>query len=229
MANVDYILKFSEQFCKIAKYFDLEEFGSLPTGIENGRLSPQRHEMLSQLPISGIGGSRNTYILNSKKALKVAKTPRGLEGNKIEFENLKKYDSVWLPKVFDRANDYSWIEVEYAAPLKDQSEIENLINIDSDLFLSLVSIRHYVKSFNEAIKSKIEMLRIQEKSTFKSNDFLVNKLLEYIDNHYFAELDEIIKTMKLDSTEFREIENLGRSASGHLVLLDIGEQKYEYE
>jgi hypothetical protein len=73
MANVDYILKLSRQFCKIADHFDLEEFSSLPTGIETGKLSPERHAMLSQLPISGIGGSRNTYILNSEKALKVAK------------------------------------------------------------------------------------------------------------------------------------------------------------
>jgi hypothetical protein len=32
MANVDYILKLSKQFCKIADHFDLEEFSSLQTG-----------------------------------------------------------------------------------------------------------------------------------------------------------------------------------------------------
>ena len=214
MANVDYILKFSEQFCKIARHFDLKEFSSLPTGIENGRLSPQRHAMLSRLPISGIGGSRNTYILNSKKALKVAKNIRGLEGNEIEFNNLKKYDSVWLPKVFDRAEDYSWIEVEKVQPLKNFYEIDDLIKINHNIFLALLLERDYTLSFNDAIASAI--------TDSNADNFEYTK---YIDNPYLKELDKLIDEMNLDQVEFRDIENLGKSASDHLVLLDVGELK----
>lgn len=216
MANVDYILKLSEQFRKIAYHFDLEEFSSLPTGIENGRLSPQRHTMLSQLPISGIGGSRNVYILNSKKALKVAKNIRGLEGNKIEFENLKKYDSVWLPKVFDRANDYSWIEVEYVTPLDGFYEIDNLIGIDHNIFLALLLERDYTSNFDDAIINAIADSNA-DNSEYK----------KYIGNNYLKDLDRLIDKMSLDQIEFRDVGNLGKSASGHLVLLDIGELKGE--
>jgi hypothetical protein len=230
MANVDYILKLSRQFCKIADHFDLEEFSSLPTGIETGKLSPERHAMLSQLPISGIGGSRNTYVLSSKKAIKVAKNGRGLEGNKIEFENLKKYDSVWLPKVFNRANDYSWIEVEFVRPLNDKKEITNLTGIDGDWFIIIMMTRNREKSMNEAIdflirRNEKHLIKIPNSPYLKANDKIIAISLllnSYKNNPFLMELDQLITEANLEPYEFSLIENLGKSITGHLVLLDIG-------
>lgn len=221
MANVHYILKLSRQFCKIADHFDLEEFSSLPTGIETGRLSPERHTMLSQLQISGIGGSRNTYVLNSRKALKVAKNRRGLEGNEIEFENLKN-NSVWLPKVYNRADDFSWIVVELVRPLLNFSEIEGLIGIDGELFDYLMGDRDYYSSFQSLIESILFDLKENDNDS-KYSRFDPNALKACLDNKFLMELDKLINRFSLSSVEFTDIDNLGKSVSGHLVLLDIGE------
>ena len=78
MANVDYILKFSEQFRKIINPFDIREFDSLPSFdlTRNVGISKEREKLLEQILFIGKGGSRNTYALSTRKALKVAKDYR---------------------------------------------------------------------------------------------------------------------------------------------------------
>jgi len=230
MANVDYILKLSEQFCKIADYFDLEEFSSLPIFGSYDGMFRDRAEMLSQLSLIGRGQSRNTYAISSEKALKVAKTKRGIEGNKNEFNISQKYNSIWLPKVFRRARDYSWIEVELVIPLNDKNEITNLIGVDGGWFNIIMMTRNQERSMNETIdflirRNEKHLIKIPNSPYLKANDKIItdNLLLEsYKKNPFLMELDQLITEANLEPYELSLVENLGKSTSGHLVLLDIG-------
>jgi hypothetical protein len=158
------------------------------------------------------------------------KNGRGLEGNKIEFENLKKYNSVWLPKVFNRANDYSWIEVEFVRPLNDKREITNLTGVDGDWFIIIMMTRNREKSMNEAIdflikRNEKHLIKIPNSSYLKANDKIIAISLllnSYKNNPFLMELDQLITEANLEPYEFSLIENLGESITGHLVLLDIG-------
>lgn len=232
MANVDYILKLSEQFRKIINPFDIREFDSLPSfdPTRNVGISKEREKLLEQILFIGKGGSRNTYALSTRKALKVAKDYRGLDGNRVEFESSLKYNSIWLPKVFRKAEDYSWIEVELVRPLNDKNEINDLIGIDGWWFNFILMTRNQEKSFIESIDF---LIKRNEKSFIKNpssvykkhNDKIaeISLLLEsYKSNKFLFDLDELITKANLYPYELSMIENLGKSTSGHLVLLDVG-------
>lgn len=224
MIDIKSILRLSSEFIKFARSFDLVEFDSLPPfRIRNGIktfFSPERKEMLQNLTKIGMGGSRNTYVLSSKKALKVAKNERGENGNKNEFEILTRYQSIFLPKAFNRAKDYSWIIVELVRPIANLSEILQMTGIDGDLFQLLVNEREYSSSFEEAILKEIKIETFQD---LKNSSERISNLESYINHPFFKELDKIIDELNLDVGELSMEQNLGKSASGHLVLLDIGE------
>lgn len=237
MANVDYILKLSEQFCKTINPFDIREFDSLQVFDlkRNVGISEERNKLLEQILFIGKGGSRNTYALSTRKALKVAKDHRGLEGNKNEFEFLSNNQSLLLPKAYDHAEDYSWIIVELVRPISSSDEISELIGINGKLLLDLMDYRHLKPSFDELLISKIhdlkKMIGASSKNTAYNfaNKYLIQikELQNLIGNPYLAELDRLIENLNLEPRELSFYENFGKSASGHLVLLDIGATKKE--
>ena len=67
------------------------------------------------MPIGG-GTSRIVFQIDDEKVLKLAKNPKGLAQNEQEErEYCRMFDSV-LARVYEHAEDYSWIVAEYVLP-----------------------------------------------------------------------------------------------------------------
>jgi len=110
----------------------------------------------------GTGTSRVTFLINSSKVIKLALNNPGLAQNKIEFDNLLKFNSKFLPKAFDKSPDSSWIEVEFILPVKNTSVLDNYFNAPPNSFKKLFHLQNFyrISSFNDflTLKNKIPHL-----------------------------------------------------------------------
>lgn len=71
------------------------------------------------------GSSRIAFYINNKKqVIKVAKWQRGKAQNKTEYQATNCGNPKYLPKMFAKAGDYSWIIVESVIPLKNARQFE---------------------------------------------------------------------------------------------------------
>jgi hypothetical protein len=89
------------------------------------------------------GSSRNAYIINSRKALKVAKPSTeqpGVEQNKAEKEMAEQFQKMNIDcytKVYQHHPQYFWIIADLVRPIKDNTELANLLGVDTDTMFSL--------------------------------------------------------------------------------------------
>lgn len=89
----------------------------------------------SHLTNVGNGSSRAVFKLDDKKVLKVAKDEKGVAQNKHEATAVSL--SIFA-KVFNVADDHSWIEME-AATIPTKEDINRVFGIDYEDFCSIVS------------------------------------------------------------------------------------------
>ena len=72
----------------------------------------------------GNGSSRQVFQIDDEKILKLAKNNKGLAQNQYEGQDdYYKEDMLIFPKVYDKADDFSWIVSEYVLPAKNQDFI----------------------------------------------------------------------------------------------------------
>lgn len=217
MIDVKSILRLSREFIKNAEfdkwYFDqLSVFNTNEYGWKS--ISDERKKYLENYRLAGRGSGRFVYEISPTSALKIAKDRLGIIQNKIEFSVLKRGAfSNALPKVFDRAEDFSWIEVELATPLKDFSEVEQMTKISSQDYEGLISLVKNHNSFKELITHLLK--------TTKS-DKLFKRYRKYLNNPFLEKVDEISKLFNLYPSEVAKRSSLGKSASGNIVFLDVG-------
>lgn len=216
-------------------------FNILPSdsGNNNRRLSLERHKYLSKLQKIGEGTTRSTYILSPKKAIKVADDIYGIEQNKIEYRILSSLSSDLLPKVYDRSDNYSWIIVELVRPLYNEDEIKNLTGIDGEDFLTIMLARNKFDSFKDLINNRIKHYEdtvedikdpnygwnVPEQHKLEyANEInnIINRFKFYLNNHILDKIEKFIKQTNVNPWEFGHLQNLGKSISNNLVLLDVG-------
>ena len=160
------------------------------------------------------GAGRFVYKISSSTVLEVANGRDGIIQNKVEYSVLKRGSFLnCFPKVFDRAEDFSWIEVEFATPLKDLNEIERLTKISSKDFQSLIALVGDYGSFYELIKHLLKTT--QNKSSFE-------RYRKYLNNFFLNKVDEVCKLFHLVPSEVAKRSSLGKSASDKIVFLDLG-------
>jgi hypothetical protein len=182
------ISKLSKLFLKLSKFkhFDKNHLNSLET-------LKEKYEYLNNLfPIIG-KSHRIVFAISPKKAIKLVNfvnpniSKVGFQQNKMEAYNLTRAQSLYLPKIYDHSNDYSWIEVELVRPLRNRNEFFELTNMRFDHFCDLI----------------------------KNNSI-------FSDNKIIQEILDLCFKLQLDPFEFCYLENLGKSSSGNIVLLDAG-------
>jgi hypothetical protein len=217
MIDVKSILRLSREFIKSAE-FDKWHFDQLPIFNTNEygwkSISNERNKYLENYRFINKGSGRFVYEISPTTALKVAKDRLGIIQNKIEFSVLKRGAfSNALPKIFDRSEDYSWIEVELATPLKNLDEIEEMTGIDRRDFDNLISLVKNRNSFKELIQFCL-------KTT--DNPHLLERYSKYLNNSFLNKVDEICKIFNLYPSEVAKRSSLGKSASGNIVFLDVG-------
>jgi len=224
------ILNLSTSFTKTALSFDKNYFNSLPP------FSDERNSYLSFFKKIGIGSTRETYALSSKKALKVAIDKYGLEENRNEYNILSTIKSKFLPKFFDSSKDYSWIEVELVRTLSDRNEIEELIGVNGKDLIFIMGARKRYNSLQDLLNHVIRFT-IDELNSIKLQHYYIedHKIYDiqhceekikryqlYLKNSDLFDLDKLLSDLNLKTTEFIYFFNFGKSASGNLVILDLG-------
>ena len=230
------LLDLSSVFYKFAE-FDKWYFDRLPTFKDhhNGYQTPSDERELyleKNTKFLNEGSGRKVYKLSDRSVLKVAIDRFGIIQNKVEYSILKRGNfSDLLPKVFDRSEDYSWIEVEFVTEVPG-NEISELSGVDPEDLVDLMASRMKYSSFENLILQRIRdwnnEIKFKKLNPYdpeieihfmKKN---IERYTSYLDNKFLKKSDELIKLFKLNAREFALISNYGKSSSGNLVFLDLG-------
>ena len=168
----------------------------------------------------GNGSSRQVFQIDDEKILKLAKNNKGLAQNQYEGQDdYYKEDMLIFPKVYDKADDFSWIVSEYVLPAKNQDFI-HCLGMSFDEFRSIVVAlerqHKYAKSYGGLVKpiSKEE-------------------LWNYCDNNKFiSELNDYIGSYDIGVGDLYCLSTYGlavRNGKPFIVILDSGLSEYVYD
>jgi len=122
----------------------------------------------------GAGSGRIVYQINDDKILKLAKNSKGIAQNETECNiGYNNYIQNIVTKIYDNANDYSWIVAEKVKKISEK-RIKQLTGIPglNDLYGYLIN---HVKNYNYHIDVNVE-------KTLNDNEF-VSELLDLIYNY----------------------------------------------
>lgn len=89
-------------------------------------------------PLMGEGSARATFLVNPRKAIKIAKNEKGVAQNQVEWKRLTKYESAYFPKAFDKAPDDSWIEVELVRPFNNREQMLAYFEASGKVFYNFI-------------------------------------------------------------------------------------------
>ena len=168
----------------------------------------------------GNGSSRQVFQIDDEKILKLAKNNKGIAQNQYEGQDdYYKEDMLIFPKVYDKADDFSWIVSEYVLPAKNQDFI-HCLGMSFDEFRSIVVAlerqHKYAKSYGGLVKpiSKEE-------------------LWNYCDNNKFiSELNDYIGSYDIGVGDLYCLSTYGlavRNGKPFIVILDSGLSEYVYD
>ncbi len=169
----------------------------------------------------GKGSSRVAFLVNQRKVLKLALNKAGLAQNRIEFEKLSGVNSPYNPKVFDKAPDDSWIEVELVRPFKSMDELAAYFNVGPQDLERLIVL---IKNSSVPIKEKLETnIRDMEEgppiSGFKTYLESYKRLLA---SSKLLDVFQYIQSIDLIIDDFGNYEHFGLAGDGRLVITDAG-------
>lgn len=162
----------------------------------------------------GNGSSRQVFQIDDEKVLKLAKNNKGLAQNEYEGQDDYYKESLSIfPKVFDKADDYSWLISEYVLPAKEK-DFQHCLGM----------------SFNEwcSVIRAIEInCRYQVKQLFWVKPIENEKLWELCDNNETVyEFNDYIGSYDTASVgDLYVIQNYGlalRNNQPQIIILDSG-------
>lgn len=176
-----------------SKSFNWDEFKKIKDLKEVERYA-QMH-----LKFLGAGSSRATFILNSKKVLKIAtKRLKGRAQNKAEVDIITNPNhKSALTQIYDLdADNYNWIVSDLVRPISNEDEFFKLTSLDFDDFYDSLFGSHPKAGYYYSAKEDEHPLT---KSTA-----------------------HLIKTTKLMPGDLMDVEHWGKTADGRVVLYDYG-------
>lgn len=151
------------------------------------------------LPEMGRGSSRATFLLGSRKILKLAKNQAGIGQNEAEVDVYTNPSTKGITtKIFEYDPKYNWLVAELVRPLKS-GDFERMTRWGFDEFGSSLA---NVKAFGMTPRAK-----------------------EDIPNHmkkFFDDVIQVIKSGELELSDLRVEDHWGKTADGRIVLLDYG-------
>ncbi len=157
------------------------------------------------LQFIGQGSSRNSYVLTSKKVLKIARPGHeyGTEQNKREVVNsyeVKPYQE-FFTVLFDNAFDCRWIVSELVNPVKSMKEVHEFFGIYPG-FLSgvLISVLK-----GKELDELIQQYSVNEQKSTK-----------------FIEMIIWAKNNDIEISDWSGKDQWGRTTDGRIVILDYG-------
>lgn len=161
------------------------------------------------------GSARTVFIIDDKKALKIAKNKKGLAQNRVEGDwYLQKYEIT--AKIFDKDDNNFWLEMELAKKV-------------------------YPKRFRELTGISIEELKIYlnirypENRSFRSyyeNKMDENRLSQLDNDDFVIDLTSIMGDFNMPIGDFLRLSSYGeviRDGKSKIVLVDYGLTREIYD
>jgi len=194
---------------QLAKNISWNEFKQIESLDDCNKYAKERLQFIGQ------GSSRNSYVLTSKKVLKIARDEDSIQQNKKEVitnhdEDLNRF----FTKVFDNSPDCKWIVSELVNPVKNMQEIENYLGIKRGefrlMFIMSRSEYGYVQPKDWSRKDKDLMFKRI------SNDQHDDRLNDFLDFLVLAQQKNI------EIYDFPGKDQWGKTVDGRIVLLDYG-------
>ena len=166
-------------------------------------------------PSFGSGSSRIIFEIDDNKVLKLAKNQKGLAQNEFEEETSRYGDMV--VKVFECADDYSWLVEENCVPAKEK-DFEQILGLPFETYCDLV--RYY---FNRYCR------RGKEANTYTLSpiecDKLIKQLYEQNEDGFIPRLFNLMGDYQLPWGDLTRISTYGmvnRDGETEIVVIDSG-------
>lgn len=166
-------------------------------------------------PTFGSGSSRVIFEIDDNKVLKLAKNQKGIAQNEFE-DDTSRYGSI-VVKVFDCADDYTWLVEENCIPAKEK-DFEQILGIPFETYCDLVkhSFNRYCRNGRQAntyILSPIEC------------DRLLDQLYEQDEYGFIPQLFNLMGDYQLPWGDLTRISTYGmvnRDGKPEIVVIDSG-------
>jgi hypothetical protein len=166
-------------------------------------------------PTFGSGSSRIIFEIDDNKVLKLAKNKKGIAQNEFE-EETSRYGSI-VVKVFECADDYSWLVEENCIPAKEK-DFEQILGLPFETYCDLV--RYY---FNRYCR------RGKEVNTYTLSpiecDKLINQLYNQDEYGFIPRLFNLMGDYQLPCGDLTRISTYGmvnRDGTPEIIVLDSG-------
>ena len=157
----------------------------------------------------GNGSSRSVFQVDDDKCLKLAKNAKGMAQNEAEYDWYAQSYGI-MPKLYDCADDRSWILVEYVLPAKQQ-DFKVVLGVDFETYQRFVTKAYSCYGRN----------RWYANSLMSDEEF--ENLIE--NNEWFEQLYSYMADYQVPFGDLTRLANLGlaqRDGEPCIVILDSG-------
>jgi predicted nucleotidyltransferase len=166
-------------------------------------------------PSFGSGSSRIIFEIDDEKVLKLAKNKKGLAQNEFE-DDTSRYGDV-VVKVFECADDYSWLVEENCVPAKEK-DFEQIIGLPFETYCDLVKW-YYNKYSRKSYKLGLYTISNDEAQN------LVDQLYEQDDYGFVPQIFNLMGDYQLPCGDLTRISTYGmvkRNGTPEIVVIDSG-------
>lgn len=166
-------------------------------------------------PTFGSGSSRVIFEIDDNKVLKLAKNQKGLAQNEFE-DDTSRYSSV-VVKVFDCADDYSWLVEENCIPAKEK-DFEQIIGIPFETYCDLVRWNYNSYSYRN------RHVPLYTMSAWEAQK-LTEQLYEQDEYNFVNQVMSLMGDYQLPCGDLTRISTYGmvnRDGTPEIILLDSG-------
>jgi hypothetical protein len=156
------------------------------------------------------GSSRIVFSVSNDMVLKVSKWNRGKAQNKSEADAVNCGNPKYLPGLYAKGSDFSWILVEAVEPLKSAKQFESLKGFHPEMFFVGMSFTG----------AEFKRNRKASNPTYKRYEALHTELAKK--NKWYRGLISMAIKCDLVPGDIAKWDSWGVSKRGRVVLIDYG-------
>lgn len=168
-----------------------------------------------KLPFLGEGSSRAAFVLDSKRALKLAMNVKGLAQNEAELDLVTNSKvSFILSKILAYDPRYKWVVSELVRPLQSQVEFKQLTGVSWQVFKEFVG---------RSLKAKTPWQNhVADVKSYLRGYVPESSVDTTIQNPWFSKTMEALSSSPLFWPDLLVIDHWGKTPDQRVVLLDYG-------
>jgi len=175
--------------------FDLKSFKSLPNE------SIMQAYAMNYLEPLGQGSSRIAFILSSKKVLKIARNPKGIDQNKAEIQVYTEPATADVAAgIYDADDEGRWVISDLVKPIMSVGEFKSLTGVDWQEFV-------------QDLTASVSAFARKNKMTLPKNAHEFTKKV-------YGMAEKGSNRLKLG--DLTVLDHWGKTPDGRVVILDYG-------